>query len=143
MNFSLKRWHMAIEIRGLSPYLEVFDMPTALQFYRDKLGFEVVFADNDSDERINWVMLRMNGTDLMLNTQYDISKRPPSPDHARRAAHADTTIYFGCPNVQAAYEHMRSKGLDVKEPFTTQYNFKAIRLSDPDGYRLCFHWPVE
>jgi glyoxylase I family protein len=32
---------MAIEIRGMAPLLQVFDMPTSLAFYRDVLGFKV------------------------------------------------------------------------------------------------------
>jgi len=29
---------MAIEIRGMAPLLQVFDMPTSIGFYRDMLG---------------------------------------------------------------------------------------------------------
>jgi len=134
---------MAIEIRGLAPYLEVFDMPTSLQFYRDKLGFELAGSDNDSDEQRNWVLLRLNGVELMLNTQYELRKRPSAPDPVRTAVHRDTTIYFGCPDVDATYEHLRSQGLEVKKPVITQYGFKAIWLKDPDGYGLCFHWPTK
>jgi len=34
--------HMAIEIRGMAPLLQVFDMPTSIAFYRDVLGFDLV-----------------------------------------------------------------------------------------------------
>jgi Glyoxalase/Bleomycin resistance protein/Dioxygenase superfamily len=37
--------HMAIEIRGMAPLLQVFDMPTSIAFYRDVLGFEVERTD--------------------------------------------------------------------------------------------------
>ena len=33
---------MAINVRGLTPLLQVYDMPTSMRFYRDVLGFEVV-----------------------------------------------------------------------------------------------------
>ena len=33
---------MAIEVRGVCTLLQVIDMPTALRFYRDVLGFEIV-----------------------------------------------------------------------------------------------------
>ena len=33
---------MAIEVQGLAPLLQVFDMPTSIRFYRDLLGFTVV-----------------------------------------------------------------------------------------------------
>ena len=33
---------MAVEIRGMAPLFQVYDMPTSIAFYRDVLGFEVV-----------------------------------------------------------------------------------------------------
>ena len=33
---------MPIEVRGLAPLLQVYDMPTSIHFYRDLLGFELV-----------------------------------------------------------------------------------------------------
>ena len=34
---------MPIKVEGGAPLLQVFDMPTSLAFYRDKLGFEVLW----------------------------------------------------------------------------------------------------
>ena len=33
---------MALDVRGLTPLLQVFDMPTSVRFYRDVLGFKVI-----------------------------------------------------------------------------------------------------
>jgi catechol 2,3-dioxygenase-like lactoylglutathione lyase family enzyme len=33
---------MALDVRRLTPLLQVYDMPTSVRFYRDVLGFEVV-----------------------------------------------------------------------------------------------------
>ena len=33
---------MALDIHGIAPLLQVFDMPIAVRFYRDVLGFELV-----------------------------------------------------------------------------------------------------
>lgn len=33
---------MALDIHGIAPLLQVFDMPTSIHFYRDVLGFEIV-----------------------------------------------------------------------------------------------------
>jgi glyoxylase I family protein len=94
---------MAIEIRGMAPLLQVFDMPTAIAFYRDVLGFEVVSTSKPRGEHFDWALLKLNGVELMLNTAYEDDARPPVPDPARIAAHDDTAIYFGCPDVDAAY----------------------------------------
>ena|SRR5256884_2998451 len=94
---------MGIEIRGMAPLLQVFDMPTSIAFYRDVLGFEVVTTSKPGAENFGWALLRLNGMELMLNTAYEEDSRPPEPDRARIAAHDDTAIFFGCPDVDAAY----------------------------------------
>lgn len=133
---------MAIDIRGMAPLFQVFDMPASIRFYRDKLGFEVIEQAPPGDD-CDWALLRLNGSELMLNTAYEKDERPPAPDPARNASHGDITIYFGCPDVDAVYTHLYEKGIDVKKPAVTHYGFKSLGLTDPDGYGLCFHWPVE
>lgn len=39
---------MAIEVRGLAPLLQVFDMPTSLTFYCDVLGLRIAGTDGKS-----------------------------------------------------------------------------------------------
>ena len=133
---------MEIEVRGLSPLLEVFDMPTSRAFYRDKLGFRVTGDSGQGDES-GWVMLELGPATVMLNTAYDDGERPDTPDLTRIAAHRDTCIYFGCPDVEAAYEHVRSQGIECDPPSVAPYGMKQLYLLDPDGYNLCFQWPSE
>jgi uncharacterized glyoxalase superfamily protein PhnB len=132
----------AIELRGLTPLLQVYDMPRAIRFYRDVLGFEVVANSPQlGEDFFHWAWLRLGEAELMLNTAYE-DNRPPSPDARRAAAHGDTCLFFGCPDVDGAYEHLRSKGLEVKPPKVAPYGMKQLNVSDPDGYALCFQWPV-
>ena len=102
---------MGIEIRGMAPLLQVFDMPTSIAFYRDVLGFEVVTTSKPRGEHFDWALLRLKGVELMVNTAYEQDERPLAPDPARIAAHDDTAIYFGCPDVAAAYAHLRARGV--------------------------------
>jgi len=62
---------MAIEVRGIVPLLQVFDMPTAVKFYCDVVGFEVVMTDGKPAPNCDWILLRMQGFELMLNTAYE------------------------------------------------------------------------
>ena len=133
---------MAIEVRGLSPLLEVFDMPTSLAFYRDKLGFRVTGDSGQGDES-GWVMLELGGSTIMLNTAYDDGERPDAPDATRIAAHHDTCIYFGCPDVDAAYEHLLAHQIACEPPAVAPYGMKQLYVRDPDNYNLCFQWRAE
>ena len=134
-----------IVVRGMAPLLQVFDMPASIRFYRDIIGFEVISTSNGPtppDENYDWALLSINEIQLMLNTAYEHDSRPDAPDPTRTASHQDTSIYFGCPDVEAAYEYIINKGLKIEKPHITHYGFKEIHFSDPDGYELVFHWPV-
>ena len=113
---------MPITLRGLAPLLQVFDMPTSIAFYVDLLGFEIIHQSKPGPD-FGWALLELEGTQLMLNTAYDEGERPPIPDPARVAAHADTIIYFGCPDVEGAYAHlMNDKDREM---------FAAVRAFNP------------
>jgi catechol 2,3-dioxygenase-like lactoylglutathione lyase family enzyme len=134
---------MSIEVRGVCALLQVFDMPASVRFYRDVLGFEVVQSSAREGDQFDWGLLRLGEAHVMLNTAYEQEYRPPQPETTRVAAHGDTCLYFGAPDVNAVYEHLRSHGIDVKEPKVAPYGMKQLYLHDPDGYSLCFQWPAE
>jgi catechol 2,3-dioxygenase-like lactoylglutathione lyase family enzyme len=132
---------MPVDIRGMAPLLQVFDIPAAIHFYRDVLGFELVGQSRPGDH-FDWALLRFRGVELMLNTAYEEDQRPPAPDPVRVASHSDTGLFFGCEDLDAAYKHLRAHGLNVKEPKVAPYGMKQLYVTDPDGYGLCFQWPA-
>ena len=134
---------MAIEVTGVAPLVQVFDMPRSIRFYRDVLGFAVTgqskaFSENPDD--VGWCMLELGSATVMLNTAYDPDDVPTAPDAARWDGHQDTTLYFGCPDVDAAYRHLVEKGVDVNPPKVAWYGMKQLYLTDPDGFGICFQW---
>ena len=138
---------MAINFDGLCPLVQVFNMPTSVNFYREVLGFELVgnspIVKSPQGDYFHWCMLRRGTTTLMLNTAYDEGERPPAPDPARLAARGDTALYFGCPNVDATFQHLLRFGVNVLEkPFVTVYTMKRFTIADPDGYNLSFQGPI-
>lgn len=125
---------------------EVYDMPKSVRFYRDTLGFELVSTSPNlgAADQFHWCLLRLNDCELMLNTAYEFDEERPAPaDPVRVAAHHDTCIYFGAPDVDAVYEELRGKIPSLKAPEIAPYKMKQLYLRDPDGYNLCFQWPVE
>ncbi len=132
---------MKTEFFGVSPLLQVFDMPTAVRFYRDVLGFQLV-NQSQPDEFFDWCLLISNGAEVMLNTMYEREHRPPEPDQKRTAAHGDTGLYFACRELDAVYDHLRAQGIDLKPPKTAAYGVRQLYFKDPDGYTLCFQWPA-
>jgi catechol 2,3-dioxygenase-like lactoylglutathione lyase family enzyme len=137
---------MTLQFQYLCPLLQVFDMPASLAFYRDTLGMQLVSAapDGVTGDRYDWVWLKRDSTNLMLNTAYDPDAvRPPTPEPARVAAHDDTALFFGCADVDGMYAHLRAKGVTTDPPRVASYGMKQLFVSDPDGFNVCFQWPEE
>ena len=77
---------MDIKFRGMSPLLNVFDMPASLAF----LSRPSRLRDREHvgrRRRVRLVWLQRGGVDLMLNTAYETAHAPPSPDPARTESH--------------------------------------------------------
>jgi glyoxylase I family protein len=133
---------MAIAVRGLCPLLQVFDMPTSLHFYRDLLGFSEVDKSGEGDD-VGWAWLRRDDAELMLNTAYDDGERPPAADPGRVAAHGDTVLFLGCPDLDGAFAYLVARGVKADPPVARPYGMTQVSLTDPDGYGLCFQWPTK
>ncbi len=137
---------MAIAVEGAVPMLLVYDVPIALAFYRDILGFAVVRHSppfDDAKDNFGWALLRLNDIELMLNNMYENNIRPAQPDVVRAQMHRDTAIFFSCRDVDAAYAYLKEKGIAARGPVDTYYGMRQLQVSDPDGYSIVFQWPVE
>jgi glyoxylase I family protein len=133
---------MGFEFRGLTPLIQVFDMPVSIAFYRDVLGFEILMQSRPG-EQFDWCWLRKGSASLMLNTAYEADQRPAHSDPARIAAHKDTGLYFDCEDLDSAYTYLRSKGIAARKPETRTYGMRQMYVADPDGYELCFQHRAE
>ena len=132
---------MSLTTHGMSPLLQVFDMPTSIRYYRDTLGFAVIATSGPGDDYY-WAMLRLGTATLMLNTAYDTDQRPSNPDASRVAAHADTCLYFGCENADEVYAHLQAQGCTADQPITSHYGMRQVYTKDPDGFVLCFQHAI-
>src|SRR5215468_7650339 len=54
------------EISGIAPFFIVRNVPAALSFYRDRLGFDIVFQ-GPSDDDIFFGIVRRGGAMIILN----------------------------------------------------------------------------
>jgi glyoxylase I family protein len=123
---------MPIVARNVTPLLQVFDMRKSVAWYCDMLGFEVQ-QWYEPDGHLYWAMLKLDGAVLMLNAKYEDDQRPAQPPP--RADHADVTLYFDCPDVDAAYAHVSDMGLKAAPPSTTHYSMKQLTITDPRRLR--------
>jgi catechol 2,3-dioxygenase-like lactoylglutathione lyase family enzyme len=133
-----------VKVEGFAPLIQVFDMPRAVAFYRDLLGFEVVqTSPSRGPDDFDWGLLRLGEAELMLNTAYEHDQRPSEPEPSRVHAHEDIAFFFGCRDVDGAYAHLRRAGLDVEPPRVAPYGMKQLHAKDPDGYGICLQWAAQ
>lgn len=134
---------MTPSLQGLTPLLQVFDMPDSLRFYRDVMGLEVASTSPArGPDDFDWVLLRTGDAQLMLNTAFEAGKRPSARDASWKAAHRDVGLFFGCRDLDHAYGHLRDAGISLAPPKTAAYGMKQLWLEDPDGYTVCLQWPA-
>lgn len=112
----------AFAITGHATILHVKDMPAALAYYRDKLGFAVTFSWEDQPR---YVCLCLGDCAIYL-----ISYVPPAcPSH----------VCIFCKGIDALYAQLTARGVDVVEPIGDRdYGMRDFAVIDPDGHRLVF-----
>lgn len=130
-----------LALTGSVPLFQVFDMPTAVAFYCDVLGFGLHahsdYVETAEGRFFHWCWLRNGGAEVMLNTAYDAGERPAAPDAARWAAHGDVCLSIGCDDVEALRARLSQQGY-AAPPAVSANGMRSVSIKDPDGYRLMF-----
>jgi lactoylglutathione lyase len=106
------------------PILTVPDLPTALGFYRDRLGFTETYRFPEDDEPV-FVTLRLGTSELGLGAD-------PA---AAAIAGVELCVYTA--DCDAAVEVLRAAGTPVvDEPADQPWGERMARVTDPAGNRV-------
>lgn len=131
--------------------LQVSDLDRSVAFYRDTLGFEVIFAWNPQadyiremvgypDADIHAAILRLPGTDVVLEL-LDYRNVDRTPVDTRTANPGTAHIAFGVDDLDGLYAELQARGVrSVSPPVTPtigpNQGGRAVYLLDPDGIRV-------
>ncbi|MCG7310367.1 VOC family protein [Brachybacterium sp. ACRRE] len=109
--------------------LYVREQDTALEFYRDILGFAVV-TDTDMGEGSRWLELRPSGaqTSIVLASADAFGKAPGEGAY----------LTFAADDVTATVEELRARGASTSEVTREPWGSYAT-VQAPDGHELQFH----
>ena len=122
-------------IKGIAPFFIANNVPASLLFYRNLLGFDVVFAE-PKDDPFFGIVLR-DGAMIMLK---DVGVAPV-PNYTRDGA-ARWDAYVNVPDPDALAAEYLSRGVQFSQPLKdTHDGLRGFELKDADGYVLFFGRP--
>ena len=107
-------------------FLEVNNLADSVDFYRQKLGFELEELTEDAAPPM--ATLRGGRLKLMLVEQ------PATMARRGRGVH----LFFGVEDIDAYYEELKARGLRVEPPADEGWGGRFVTLEDPDRYRFFF-----
>jgi catechol 2,3-dioxygenase-like lactoylglutathione lyase family enzyme len=127
------------EIAGISPFFIVRDVPAALAFYRDRLGFEITFQGPAPDDIFFGIVCR-GGAQLLLKAVGVAPQPNYTRDIKRGIARWDAFVVV--PDPDALAEEFASRNVELSEPLKdTHDGLRGFELRDADGYVLFFGRP--
>ena len=124
------------EISGIAPFFIVRNVPTALAFYRDRLGFDIAFQGPSDDDIFFGIVQRGGATIILKAIGVD-----PVPNYTRDIkkgiARWDAFLHVPDPDALAAEFSSRNVEffLPLKEGDDGLWGFE---VKDADGYLLFF-----
>jgi catechol 2,3-dioxygenase-like lactoylglutathione lyase family enzyme len=123
-------------IAGITPFFIVNHVPTALAFYRDKLGFEVTFEGPEPAD-IFFGIVRRDRAQILFKAV----GVPPIPNHTRdvKQGIARWDAYVDVPDPDALAAEFDSRQVEFFQPLTdTDDGLRGFEVQDADGYILFF-----
>lgn len=129
-------------ISGISPFFIVADVSAALSFYRDVLGFDVVFRGPTPEDEF-FGIVRRDGAMIMLKALGVISDGKevtvePLPNYGREPAFS-WDAYVEVPDPDALSAEFASRGVPFSAPLTDRDDgLRGFEITDLDGYGLFF-----
>ncbi|HKP36820.1 MAG TPA: VOC family protein [Pyrinomonadaceae bacterium] len=127
------------EISGISPFFIVRDVPAALSFYRDQLGFEITFQGPEPHDIFFGIVCR-GGAQILLKA----IGVAPVPNYTRdiKKGIARWDAFVSVPDPDALAAEFTSRNVEFSEPLKdTHDGLRGFELKDADGYVLFFGRP--
>ncbi|HZV69662.1 MAG TPA: VOC family protein [Saprospiraceae bacterium] len=126
------------EISGIAPFFIVKNVPIALSFYRDRLGFNITFQGPDEDDIFFGIVQR--GAAMIILKDVGVEPVPNyTRDIKKGIARWDAYLYVRDPDALAA--EFSSRNVEFFQPLRDDYDEDGLRgfeVRDADGYILFF-----
>ena len=130
------------EISGIAPFFIVKNVPAALSFYRDRLGFDITFQGPGDDDIFFGIVQR----DAAMIILKDIGVEP-IPNYTRdiKKGIARWDAYLHVPAPDALAAEFSSRDVEFFQPLNDNGDdgLWGFEIQDIDGYILYFGRPKD
>ena len=138
---------MSLNVETLVPNLMVENITETVDFYINKLGFELnmsVTADKSgfhdqlqTEHEYIWAQLKSGSIEIMLQRRDSFEEDVSVLQGAIIGAAA--TIYMRVKGVESLYQKYSMADINIVKPLQTAwYGMKEFYVKDNNGYVLCF-----
>ena len=130
------------EISGIAPFFIVKNVPVALSFYHDRLGFDITFQGPSDDDIFFGIVKRGAAMIILKDIGVD-----PVPNYTRDIkqgiARWDAYLYVPDPDALAAEFLSRNVQFfrTLKDSEDGDDGLRGFEVKDADGYILFFGHP--
>ena len=131
--------HTKTEIAGIAPFFIVKNVPTALKFYRDYLGFDIMFQGPTEDDIFFGIVQRGAAMIMLKDIGVD-----PIPNYTRdiKQGIARWDAYLYVPDPDALAKEFELRNVEFFLPLhDNDDDLRGFEVKDADGYLLYFGRP--
>ena len=130
------------KISGIAPFFIVRNVPVALAFYRDRLGFDITFQGPSDDDIFFGIVQRDAAMIILKDIGVD-----PVPNYTRdiKQGIARWDAYLHVPDPDALAAEFSSRNVEffrsIKDSEDGDDGLRGFEVKDADGYLLFFGRP--
>ena len=127
------------DITGIAPFFIVRNVPAALTFYCDRLGFEITFQGPEPDDIFFGIVQR--GAAMIILKEVGVD---PIPNHTRdiKQGIARWDAYLHVPDPDALAAEFSSRNVEFFQPLKDENDgddgLRGFEVQDAEGYVLFF-----
>lgn len=129
-----------VAISGIAPFFIVRNVPAALAFYRDRLGFSILYQGPGDDDIFFGIVQRDTAMIMLKDIGVD-----PVPNYTRdiKKGIARWDAYLSVPDSDALAAEFSSRNVAFFQPLRNEDGLRGFEVEDADGYILYFGRPQE
>lgn len=127
------------DVTGIAPFFIVKNVPAALAFYRDRLGFDITFQGPEPGDIFFGIVQRGAAMIMLKDVGVD-----PVPNYTRDVGQgwARWDAYLNVPDPDALAAEFSARDVEFFQPLEDDDDgLRGFALQDADGYVLFFGRP--